>query len=62
MALYTARRKDADPQALPRLIDAASKPAARSILAKEWEIELAAPAELLELGKAGVQVETGASE
>lgn len=55
--IYVARRKDADPQALPRMIAAGGAKQVKHYLASEWEIEKADEATLIELHNAGVKIE-----
>ena len=56
--IFTIRRRDADPQALPRMVKADRRHQVESYLINEFEIErLKDVAEAAEYGKAGVAIE-----
>lgn len=58
MAIWTIRRRDADAQALPRMVNAQRRAQVESYLLGEFSIErLKDVAEAAEYGKAGVTVE-----
>jgi len=56
--IFTVRRRDADPQALPRMVRADKRSQVDSMLIGEYDIaRLKDVAGAVELGKAGVQIE-----